>query len=304
MKYPCILISVSEHDDRVMLAFNKNECQCINSERMSNYCGFDFDTSVNWKNITHEYLSNTYGKVESKEHAGFIKLLAETNDVVVFKDSEMIKAKGINYFSVTKDGVMYFWHDKSGIQYDRKKITIPMPPNNHAKLAINGDTTDLDSVLTFEADSIKLFDAMGSKVCEINSTSSVNDELLNNGDNLIFGGSDKCKEWPCVNDEVLICDEASLGRLSDLSGLTCSVIGICNNDLGDKILTLECEGLGVYAIADGPWIKKPKTPEQELRDDAIKDMSQSIRNKMPKINWDEAELIAADLYDFGYRKPQ
>ena len=167
-----------------------------------------------YTNITREYLVNTYGKVESKEHADFIKLLAEINEIVVFKDSEMTKAKGINYFSVTSDGIMYFWHDKSGIQCDRKQITIPLPPKE-----------------------VK--------------------EMKNNGDNLVLGCEDsKCEEWPKAGDKFI-----HKGEL-----VTCISKGVTSK--GDEVVTFE----GADKLSHGScwnndvWVKKPKTPEEELRE--------------------------------------
>lgn len=250
-------------------------------------------------NITHEYLANTYGKVGSKEHAEFIKLLAGTNDIVFFKDTEMVKAKDVNYFSVTDDGTMYFWHDKSGIQYDRKQITIPMPPNNPTKLAINGDTADFDSMLTFKADSIKMLDAMGNMVGEFNSTSNGNDNLPNNGDNLMFGGEDKCKEYKgCLGCGSLLC----LGGCGD-NGKAYNFVDKLEEkewpQIGDEVLApfngnkvkatlcwqrVNIAGINVSLVFDDDsrafWcasedLSKPKTPEEELRDelsDIIKDL--------------------------------
>lgn len=79
-----------------------------------------------------------------------------------------------------------------------------------------------------------------------------NDSLKNNGDNLMFGGADKCEEWPCVNDEVLTSD-------------------------GNGVVKLLPDSKGYYVVSiNGEYyqyqlyeLEKPKTTEQELRDEII-----------------------------------
>lgn len=124
MKYPAILESKSQLDKRIMLAFNKNECQCINSEQMSSYCGFDFDVSDRWKNITTEYLSNTWGVVESKEHAEFIKLLAGLHGFTEWKLNDIEDAVSFRF----KDGELCFFSRPIKRKNGLKQITIPLPP--------------------------------------------------------------------------------------------------------------------------------------------------------------------------------
>ena len=76
-------------------------------------------------NITAEYLANTYGKVESKEHADFIVKLAKVNN--------------INFIDRWHDGLLFCFYIggkgnllldfmESGYLDDEKPITIPLPP--------------------------------------------------------------------------------------------------------------------------------------------------------------------------------
>lgn len=77
------------------------------------------------KNITAEYLINTYGKVESKEHAEFIKLIAENEGI---KCNYMVVSDDIKYFYFS-GGVLFFTF--SSVDDDRfKLITIPLPPRD------------------------------------------------------------------------------------------------------------------------------------------------------------------------------
>ena len=79
-----------------------------------------------FKNITHEYLDNTYGEVVSPEHAEFIVELAELHGIKRAFTSPM---KTINAFAF-KGGNLYLY----GLVLDEltqlptRKITIPLPP--------------------------------------------------------------------------------------------------------------------------------------------------------------------------------
>ena len=75
--------------------------------------------------------------------------------------------------------------------------------------------------------------------------------MKNNGDNLVLGCEEsKCKEWPCVNDEVLTSD-------------------------GNGVVRLLPDSKGYYVVSvNGEYyqyqideLSKPKTPEEELRDE-------------------------------------
>lgn len=78
-----------------------------------------------FKNITAEYLANTYGKVESKEHADFIVKLAESAGF-----TNRLDYKGEScFFNFYNEGILDFWIDEfSACALGEKKITIPLPP--------------------------------------------------------------------------------------------------------------------------------------------------------------------------------
>lgn len=85
----------------------------------------------------------------------------------------------------------------------------------------------------------------------------------NNGDNLIFGDADKCEEWPCVGDEVETSD-------------------------GNGVVKLLPDSKGYYVVSvDGEYyqylideLSKPKTPEEELRDEIIRVIHDDVYNGM------------------------
>ncbi len=163
-------------------------------------CGF--------KNITHEYLSNTYGEVVSPEHAEFIIELARANGLPVYSGSPSISRK---LFTFNPSAKLFFYDSEGWIDKDRcKQITIPLPP---------------------KAD------------------------------------KQESSDWSQVGDEVFVCTDNK--RLIEIKDKQVKVIGKCTHSDGSTILTVEHDSLGVFAVAEGSWIKKPKTPEEELLDEIV-----------------------------------
>ncbi len=76
-----------------------------------------------YKNITHEYLANTYGEVVSPEHAEFIIELCESNGFELAKQSKRLG----NFFSFYVNKFCFLNVD-SIVSQHCKKITIPLPP--------------------------------------------------------------------------------------------------------------------------------------------------------------------------------
>ena len=97
---------------------------------IDNALGFDGDSKAgdevrlyDGTNITQEYLSNTWGVVESKEHAEFIIELCEVNGIEVFNGFDI----GITHFAIVKNEVVFTYGKPSVSEHD-KQITIPSPP--------------------------------------------------------------------------------------------------------------------------------------------------------------------------------
>lgn len=87
--------------------------------------------------------------------------------------------------------------------------------------------------------------------------------MKENGDNLHFSGEDKCKEWPCVGDEVSFPSGKGILMLNqDSSGVVI-------------VKSTEEESLGEYKRVALNRLRKPKTPEEELRDELICEMDDS-----------------------------
>jgi len=125
-----------------------------------------------FKNITREYLDNTYGKVESKEHAEFIVELCRIHGIPTIYSSKPSEAKS---FEVNKG---YISLHSIGINElnvsSQKLITIPLPPKQ-----IQTATSEEE----FEMQQI----------------------MKNNGDNLVLG----CEE---VKKEKLFAGVARIGN--------------------------------------------------------------------------------------------
>lgn len=175
----------------------------------------------NDKNITREYLANTYGEVVSPEHAEFIVKLAEVNEIQAVNPWR----EGLLfcfYYNSDGDLILAFYPEKSAKSDGEKQITIPLPPES------NVNTPEED----FEMKQIE----------------------KNNGDNLMFGGDNKCKEWPCVGDEVEAKHPSGQTLKGELLAKTKEYAII--QQLGHE------QHLHLSA-----WkFSKPKTPEQELRE--------------------------------------
>jgi hypothetical protein len=137
-------------------------------------------------NITREYLSNTWGVVESREHAEFIIELAGLHG---FKFVAKLKSKH-KYFRINESYIGFYESEMCASHTGCKQITIPLPPK-----------------------------AVKNK-------------------------------WPQVGDEV----EYKNSKFKVLM-------------MPDKSDHLVLDDKGFYLLANKWHIKKPKTPEEELRDD-------------------------------------
>ena len=124
-----------------------------------------------FKNITREYLQNTWGVVESKEHAEFISELGKNASAKTSTSWE--GGKRFNFYTNSKGGLhLDFYDEHLSKDSGEKQITIPLPPK--AKL----NFSDLP----------KHFDCRcnkcGGKCC-----------------------AGFCDTWPKVGDEVVITDQ-------------------------------------------------------------------------------------------------
>jgi len=205
---------------------------------------YDEDDHGNDINITPEYLANTYGKVESKEHAEFIVDLGDINNL---SSRTGYTEEHPSWFCFNDDDELFFFDNESDANDNGEKlITIPLPPKQ-----IQTATSEEE----FEMQQI----------------------MKNNGDNLVLGCEDsKCEEWPCVGDEVVFTDllQHYDQYKDDYCNKTSKVIARFKSSQGEFI-TVHREYCAVMTVRvdrilqDGALVK-PKTPEEELRDDIKK----------------------------------
>ena len=147
-----------------------------------------------FKNITHEYLQNTYGEVLSPEHAEFIIEMAKNEGLGVYVDSPKINRA---FFTFNESSGLFFYDSEEDINKGRcKKITIPLPPKADRK---------------------------------------------------------ESNEWPCVGSVVTWGNKSVKGEVKALS---------------DGLAWIKNE-YGNYCSEYVSSLQKPKTPEEELRDDIL-----------------------------------
>lgn len=282
-----------------------------------------------FKNITTEYLANTYGEVKSKEHAEFIvKLNSGHNGLVSGSKSSIAKAWSdkIKYFIIDGTGKLCFSNnvysiDKAG----KREITIPLPPESN----VNTPEEDFemkqvaknngDNLIFGDADKykgqvpesdynelLKRFDHMCdlhgqlSTITQLLMHDGVDvEKLLNIGTdgynmphskdymdwrkhtitaltNVINVGESNCKEWPCVNDEVLInidFDKYDVKYGKEVNGEN-GVVRSIFKDGDATVYAVSVDG-ACYCFVRG-LLQKPKTPEQELRDEIIEVINKDV----------------------------
>lgn len=217
-----------------------------------------------YTNITREYLANTYGEVVSPEHAEFIIELAKNYDIPIRSNYSGSVDNYFNFYFEDENLVLSFWEVVGACSnLGEKQIAIPLPPKQ---------TQTSTPEEEFEMEQI----------------------MKNAGDNLVLGCEDsKCDEWPKIGDEVLVYPNSR--RNMEIRGKVVKVIGKCTHSDGSTIITVEHSSLGVFAVANGSWIKKPKTPEEELRDEIADIIDNASCSEQA------AEYI---VETYGIKKPQ
>ena len=228
IKLPAIIDNVG-YNQKVLI-FKCGKAYHLEGDYEGEWSNGEYYIESQCKNITQEYLANTYGKVESKEHAEFIVELAKNAGLSVFTP-----ASSVNHF-IIKDGLSF--HNCEKIKStELKQITIPLPPKQ-----IQTATSEEE----FEMQQI----------------------MKNNGDNLVLGCEDSnCEEWPKVGDEVLICDLEPDSRNIEFENEKVNVIAKTDDARG-TVLTISHKWKGIGAVMfKKNHVKKPKTPEEELRDE-------------------------------------
>ena len=258
------------------------------------------DTEVDesyFKNITAECLANTYGEVKSKEHAEFIVKLAEVNGID-FDGEVGINSNYFCFFPSNSKQLTFWRKEKDASKHgNRKQITIPLPPEcesvdefkfdnlDEANKAVNlleerfqslsdlqTETANLLQNLMIEGVDVEAFNdilkdkerserfgafidwrySVASKMKEINvkQKSSI-DEAEADGMKMIERA--KNNEWPKVGSRVTWGTKAVNGEVKAIDN--------------DNDFAWVKNDYGNYVTVYVGHLVKPKTPEQELRDE-------------------------------------
>ena len=123
MKYP--FIGKGKYGSIVLFNDRFSGFAIIHANRVLEGHWSEYWNESTFINITHEYLSNTWGVVESKEHAEFIIKLAELHGFVVGINPVNamcfeFSVDSVNFYGIASD---VFAHNE-----ESKLITIPLPP--------------------------------------------------------------------------------------------------------------------------------------------------------------------------------
>lgn len=119
------------------------------------------------KNITVEYLANTYGEVRSKEHAEFIVKLAEVNG---FKLKGYARNSGYFYTWRLDDGSLFFSFckdEKVAMDDDEKLITIPLPPKEKPMVSQKECPAVGDEVLIDSTEHLSELENFNGEKCKV-----------------------------------------------------------------------------------------------------------------------------------------
>lgn len=196
-----------------------------------------------FKNITCEYLANTYGKVESKEHAEFIVKLAKGAGFAI----DICNLEGRKFFCFYGDVLLF------SEQYDsnKKLITIPLPPKKV-------ETKEWPTKITLEEHQ--------NKMRLLNCRCSLNDS-----------------EWPQVGDNVAWSPK--LSRKGTLLNIYEGMAWVKDS-------------YGEFVSIEARKLQKPKTPEEELRDEIAFLLDSYVDSEKPR------GYFVGKIIEITNKKPQ
>ena len=258
-KFP--YIAESNQSKVPWLIYNESLAICLGNElhnykKINNYDAVEFFS----KNFTAEYLTNTYGKVESKEHAEFIVKLAEANGLRIA--SKWTKGKFFCFIVDCEDKVfLSFYSERMAKSEGEKLITIPLPPKESLMPDFNIDTP---------MPKVKEPKKVSMNEIQINvnnNTDSIVQVTKSDYESNIFihvNDLPKSEEWPQVGDEV-----------SFPSGK--GVVFISEPDINGVIIvkSTDADSIDEYKKVSLNAVKKPPTHKEELRAKLISVMDNS-----------------------------
>ena len=251
MKYP--YIGKGTESGSIVLFYEQGQGVTLDSKSWPSgklqHSNFNEDL---FTNITREYLANTYGEVKSKEHSEFIVKLAEENKIELGIDGYSEKR---NYFYFTEDeDLLYLVFSSFSPSSKHTSITIPLPPKEPEEDSMKQPERKLlASILTLEQLG---YTYHGGELWKPPIAEAVKEH--------------EPKEWPQVGEEV-----------SFPSGK--GILVVDKPDINGIIIVKSTDEYSIdeYKKVSLNALKKPLTPEEELREKLKDELSSYISRHDP-----------------------
>lgn len=200
----------------------------------------------NFKNITAEYLANTYGEVKSKEHAEFIVKLATENNIKVW--TFWNKGKCFNFHADQNGGLnLEFSNEEYAKRNGEKLITIPLPPKQEDEKMNTKEKTSREKLLEF------MHECYHRNESDFYTFSQEFVDHIEMKESTDLG-------WPKIGSKVTWADSTLKGEVASI---------------GDCVAWVKKDN-GDYETVFLSLLNKPKTPEQELRDELTVVMQRNL----------------------------
>ena len=262
----------------------------------TNIYGVDNWNEDKFKNITAEYLANTYGEVKSKEHAEFIVKLAEVNGRDNYSVIYLDEAKSF-VFDVVGDLKFYKARPSELPSVSHlKQITIPLPPEceeaeENNMVAAKYEKTDRERTLELMHE------------CYHEMSGDFYDFSQKFVDMVALNERESVDEWPKVGDDAILTNENDYGVThgAEAIGKKVKVMSLFKDD--DLDMAAIKHGITNYCFRVD-MLKKPKTQEQELRDELIEMTLSHMENKDHPIEANAYYLASEIIEKHIKTKPQ
>jgi len=279
--YPAIYKSV--HNEEYLYADNDNY---YSYERETWNKSGNCDDHENDINITQEYLTNTYGKVKSKEHAEFIFELAKLHGFDVVGSTNNAKS-----FEFSGDSALVLYEIPTDIfanNEESRLITIPLPPKQ-IQTATSEEEFEMQQIMKNNGDNLVLgCEDSINKLCD-----QAAEQILKKKPAFTVRENSEGEEWPCVDDEVIVRIDVHQWDVKyghNVDGMNGVVRSIFKDD-DVTVYAVSVDGV-CYCFVRG-LLQKPKTPEEELRDEIELIIKESIdEDYSPSAN---AEHITSEI---------
>ena len=318
IKYPAILKSTD--NSQTVVVYKDSSAYHIDGEFKGEYSkAYNTDDTID---AGREVLANTYGKVESKEHAEFIVELAELHG---FKFVAKLNVK-CKYFRINESYIGFYESKAKSSHGGVKQITIPMPPKEvvigekksetyipELNAVSSGFVVSSGEQLTYKVIGSSDFDNVLSTITPVKVEKQKAGELSSYlSPETPYGGP--IGEGGCYALNQNTGDNKSARRVESNSDEWPKVGDLVQTNFGKGLVSLLPDIKGCYVISvNGNYLqlkldelKKPKTPEEELRDEFAKDLdsiylSSDVISVSPSCD-DDFEAYANEMIKLGWVK--